>query len=187
MMNSAPADIVVYRRDKGEVLREKSLMAFSKDKIVAVGNECENLQNLTDEQRDSLVVISPFKQGEIDDFSCALRLLRYFLYKAQGKKKPFARRPVIGICLPEKMTMVNIKAFEDAIYGAGAKECRIFYDSVENVLKDWKSEDKKKTDIIIAMEKDNPLEYLQEKISDVLDFAEKNHISRETVKELLDK
>ncbi len=48
MKNSAPADIVIYRRDKGEVLREKSLMAFSEDKIVAVGNECENLQNLSD-------------------------------------------------------------------------------------------------------------------------------------------
>lgn len=47
--------------------------------------------------------------------------------------------------------------------------------------------DKKKIDIIIAMEKDNPLEYLQEKISDVLDYAEKHHISRETVRELLDK
>lgn len=187
MKNSVPTDIVIYIRDKGEVLREKALMAFAENKIVAVGNECENLQNLTDKERESLVVISPFKQGEIDDFPCALRLLRYFLYKAQGKKKPFARRPVIGICLLEKMTMVNVKAFQEAIYGAGARECRIFYDSVENVLRDWQSEDKKKVDIIIAMEKDNPLEYLQEKISDVLDYAEKNHISRETVRELLDK
>lgn len=49
MKNSAPTDIVIYIRDKGEVLREKALMAFSEDKIVAVGNECENLQNLTEE------------------------------------------------------------------------------------------------------------------------------------------
>ena len=81
--------------------------------------------------------------------------------------------------------------FEIALFltlkSVGARECRIFYDSVENVLRDWQSEDKKKVDIIIAMEKDNPLEYLQEKISDVLDYAEKNHISRETVRELLDK
>lgn len=187
MENTTPADIVIYTRDKGEVLREKSLMAFSEDKIVAVGNECENIQNISDTEQGSLKVISPLKHGEIDDFNCAVKMLKYFLCKAQGKRSLLSRRPVIGLCVSENMTMVNMKAFEDAIYCAGARKCCIYHDSVEKVSSEWQTEDMKKIDIIIGIETDNPLEYLQEKISDVQDYAEKYHISRETVRELLDK
>lgn len=89
--------------------------------------------------------------------------------------------------ISENMTMVNMKVFEDVIYCAGARECCIYHDSVEKVFSEWQTEDMKKIDIIIGIEKENPLEYLQEKISDVLDYTEKHHISRETVRELLNK
>lgn len=187
MKNSAPTDIAIYMRGKGEVLREKSLIGFSGDKIVAFGNECDNIQNAAITGSETLKVISPLKQGAIDDFICTVKMLKYFLYKVKGKKSPFSRRPLIGLCVSENMTLVNMKAFEDAIYSVGARKCLIFHDPVEKVLDEWQSGDKKEIDIIIEIGKENPLEYLEEKISDVLDFAQKHNISKETVRELLDK
>lgn len=187
MNNTAPADIVIYIKDKGEVLREKSLIAVSEGKIAAWGNECVNMQSASLAEGKDLIVISPFKQGQIDDFTLTVQLLKVFLQKTQGRKKPFSKRPVIGLCAPYNMTVVNRKAFEDAIYLIGAGKCIIFDAPLEQVLNDWQSEDNRKIDMIIAIENDNPLEYLQEMIEDVLIFAAKNNISTETVREMLDK
>ena len=58
-----PADIEVYIKNKGLVLRERSLIAYqhSDGKILAVGTEAE-------QKRDGVVVVSPLRRGMIADY-----------------------------------------------------------------------------------------------------------------------
>lgn len=186
MTNNAPSDITIYVKDKGITLKEKSLIAISGSKIIAYGNECEHIQANPATEQEAITVLSPFKQNKITDFTCAVAMLKYFVGKARGNKKIW-KRPTIGIIVPEDITPVDKKAYEDAIFTvSNAKECYIFHEPLENIIRDLHVKHKKKIDIIIGIEK-NPLEYIQEAISDLLTFCEKNNVSKETVIELLSK
>ncbi|MDE5864606.1 MAG: rod shape-determining protein [Lachnospiraceae bacterium] len=182
MTKNAPADITIYVKDKGITLREKSLIAISGSKIIAYGNECEYVQADSATEQE-VKVLSPFKQGKITDFSCAVAMLKYFVRKARGNKRIW-RKPTIGIIVPEDISLVDQKAYEDAIYMLTAKSVYFFHEPLETIIRDLSVEYKKKIDIIIGIEV-NPLEYIQETISDLLTFCEKNSISKETVIELL--
>ncbi|MDE6052289.1 MAG: rod shape-determining protein, partial [Lachnospiraceae bacterium] len=63
-----PADIEIHLKDKGMVLKEKSLVAFTKSdgKILAIGKEAEEIsrKNIEDVQ-----VISPLRRGMIADYT----------------------------------------------------------------------------------------------------------------------
>lgn len=185
MTKNAPADITIYVKDKGITLREKSLIAISGNKITAYGNECEYVQaNSATEQE--VKVLSPFKQGKITDFRCAVEMLKYFVKKANGNKRIW-RKLTIGIIVPEDFSPMEQKAYEEAIYSMLiAKQVYVFHEPLETIIRDLSVKYKKKIDIIIGIE-GNPLEYIQETISDLLTFCEKNNISKETVTALLSK
>jgi len=80
-----PADIVVYIQGKGIVLKEKSLLAYDtvSKKIIAVGNEVEDI--IKNPQKD-IKIVSPLRRGIIADYIVAVKLLRFLLIKAWGKK-----------------------------------------------------------------------------------------------------
>lgn len=184
MKKNVPADIVIYVKGKGITLREKSLMAISGNKIIAYGNECERIQDTFTTEEESFTVLSPFKQGKIDDFTCAIEMLKHFVNEARGRKKTFFK-PVIGVVVPDDITMSDQRAFEDALFMLGAKECCwILHDSLESVLNDLSPELKKKFDILIGIEKENPLEYIQETISELLIYAKKKNISEDSITDL---
>lgn len=188
MTHNTPSDIKIYVNDKGITLQEKSLIAISGSKIIAYGNECEQIQADHAAGQEDITVLSPLKQNKITDFVCAVAMLKYFVKKALGNKRSW-KRPIIGIIVPEDMTPVDQKAYAEAIYMVcNAKECCFFHEPLESVIHDLPTNPKlkKKIDIIIGIEK-NPLEYVQESVSDLLTFCDKNDISRKNVIELLSK
>ncbi|MCM1499529.1 MAG: rod shape-determining protein [Clostridium sp.] len=185
MTKNVPAEIVIYVKDKGITLREKSLIAISGSKVIAYGNDCESAFAVPATESESLTVLSPFKQGKITDFTPAVALLKYLIKKANGNKKSW-KKPVIGIVLPENSTEIDKKAYEDALYMSGAKEALLFHEHepLEKIIHQLPETYRKKMDILIGIE-GNPMEYVKEAVSDLLTYCEKNHVSRETVIGLL--
>lgn len=154
MTNNTPSDIIIYVKDKGIVLREKSLIAISGNKVIAYGNECEHLQAVHASEQGDITVFSPFKQNKITDVTSAVSLLKYFIQKARNNKRTL-KRPVIGITLPADATPVDKKTYEEVIYMvSNARNCYLFHESLETIVHalPMNLKLKKKIDIIIGIE-----------------------------------
>ena len=186
-INTEPADISVYVKDKGIVLREKSLLAFdmTNNKIIAIGTEAENYMQAANE---NIKVISPLRQGMIADYIVAFSMFSDLLRKALGKR--FLIKPVIAVCVPTGITEVEKKAMEDMIYQAGAREVFIAETPLEQFVRELPEEFPElysKCKIIIGIGKDEPERYVEEKLRHTLAYARQLGISGERVGELFDK
>lgn len=182
-----PADIVIYTRDKGMVLKEKSLIAINAAdaKIVAYGTEAESLM---EEHTEDFQVVSPLRQGMIADYSVAVALFSHLLHMAWGKK--LFRKPAIAVCVPKGIVEVEKKALEEVMVQIGAREIMIAEFSIEQFVKEMPTsfpDVYKKLDIVIGIEKDNPENYIIEELKNILQYAGQERISTDRVMELLQK
>ena len=75
-----PADIEIYVKNKGLVLKEKSLVAFTpyNKKIVGIGDEAEAIAA---QDLESVTVQSPLRRGIVADYVVADRMFRHMLQK----------------------------------------------------------------------------------------------------------
>lgn len=182
-----PADIVIYIRGKGMVVKEKSLVAYNvtSQKILALGTEAECL---TGRAAENIRVVSPLRQGMIADYSVAVKLFTYLLQKAIGKKTLL--KPAIAVCVPEVMTEVEKKAFEDAMYQSGAKDVMLIPLPVEEFVAAGETQgallrEYLKYKTIVGITKDDPERYVTEELGQVLGYAGRNGISAERVGALM--
>lgn len=138
-----PCTIVIYEGKKDTYLKEISLIAYEKDskKIVAVGNDAENLLN----SDDNIVIMSPLKNGFIANFEEAHIMFKYFIKKVH-KSNVFSKPKVI-ICVPPEPTDVEEKAYNDTLLFSGAKQVSITQESIDNIM----SDEKENYDIIISI------------------------------------
>ena len=111
------ASVLVYVRGKGVVLKEPSVVAFTRDtnKIKAIGEEARLMLGRTP---DTIDAIRPLKEGVISNYTVTEKMMKYFLQKAVGRR--IIRKPRIAVCVPSGVTEVEKKAVEDATYQAGA-------------------------------------------------------------------
>lgn len=125
-----PAMIVIYDRKNNKIYREISLLAFDKrnNKVMGVGNDIIPLQNSVDE---SIVVISPLKNGMIADYTAAFAMFQGMFQKVSLLKK--IMKPKIAVCVPNDITEVEKKAFFDIFYQIGAKKVFISEESAEEL------------------------------------------------------
>ena len=129
-----PADIEIYVKNKGLVLKEKSLVAFDpySKKILGIGDEA---QALAAQDLESVAVQSPLRQGLVADYTMADRMFRHMLQKAYGKKRFFKPNIAVG-GIPRNITEVEKKAFEDLMFQIGARMVTIFECSYEKYKKE---------------------------------------------------
>ena len=113
------ANILVYMRGKGIVLREPSVVAISRNtkKVLAVGEEARLMLGRTP---GHIVAIRPMSDGVIADYTTTRKMLEYLFRKVVGKKKFF--KPRVLICVPSQVTSVEKRAVEQAARAAGASE-----------------------------------------------------------------
>jgi rod shape-determining protein MreB len=110
------ANVLVYVKGKGIVIREPSVVAVSEDNvIVAVGEEAREMIGRTP---GSISAIRPMKDGVIADYVITEAMLRYFIRKAG---RSFSR-PDVMISVPSGVTSVEKRAVRDAALKAGARE-----------------------------------------------------------------
>ncbi|ACB86382.1 rod shape-determining protein [Natranaerobius thermophilus] len=113
------ATVLIYRRKKGVVLQEPSVVAVNNDlgKVLAVGEEAYNMIGRTP---GNIVAIRPMKDGVIADFSVTEIMLKNFIERA-CKRKMFLK-PRIMVCVPAGITSVEQRAVLEAATRAGAKQ-----------------------------------------------------------------
>lgn len=115
------ANTIVYKSNKGIILREPSVVALDSydRRPLAVGLAAKQMIGRTP---DSILAIRPLKEGVIADLEGTAIMLRYFLRKAMGKSV-FSKVRIL-ICVPYGVTDVERRAVEESAYQTGAKEVR---------------------------------------------------------------
>ncbi len=116
------ANVLVYVKNKGIVLREPSVVAVNRDtnQILAIGAEAKNMLGRTP---GDIIAIRPLRDGVIADYEITETMLRYFIEKVIGHS--FVFRPRIMICIPTGVTMVEKRAVQEAAEQAGARKTHL--------------------------------------------------------------
>ncbi|GAB4452127.1 MAG: rod shape-determining protein [Armatimonadaceae bacterium] len=113
------ANILVYRRGQGIVLREPSVVAIDKTtkRVKAVGEEARLMLGRTP---GNIVAIRPMSDGVIADYTTTEKMLSHLISKVCGTWRPF--KPRVLICVPAGVTSVEKRAVLQAAQAAGAGE-----------------------------------------------------------------
>ena len=113
------ANILVYLKGKGIVLREPSVVAMNvaNQTLVAVGEEARLMIGRTP---GNIVAIRPMCDGVIADYSTTQKMLEYLIAKVCGKKRML--KPTVVIAVPSQVTPVEKRAVVQAARSAGAKQ-----------------------------------------------------------------
>jgi len=111
------ANILVYYRGKGVVVREPSVVAMSthNKKVLAVGEEARLMIGRTP---GNIVAIRPMNDGVIADYTTTLKMLEHLIRKAVGRKRIL--KPRVLVCVPSGVTDVEKRAVLQATREAGA-------------------------------------------------------------------
>ena len=113
------ANIIVFRRGKGIVLSEPSVVAVNSisGKVLTVGNDARDMLGRTP---GNIRAIRPLKDGVIADYSTTLKMLQYIIQKTCGGSFPVRLKPTVLICVPSGVTNVEDRAVKQAAKEAGA-------------------------------------------------------------------
>ena len=125
------ANVLVYVKGKGIILREPSVVAINKDnkKIIAVGMEARRMLGRTP---GNIIAIRPLRGGVITNFEVTEKMLSYFIKKTSGRKLFF--RPKVMICIPTGITGVEERAVREAAIKAGAKQAYLIEEPLAAAL-----------------------------------------------------
>lgn len=114
------ANIVVYARGRGVVLREPSVVAIDKasKRVLSVGEAAREMLGRTP---GTIVAIRPLRDGVIADYSVTRDMLALLIRKACGNKSRLFK-PLVVVCIPSGATSVEQRAALDAARAAGARD-----------------------------------------------------------------
>lgn len=118
------ANILVWVKGKGIVIREPSIVALHKKtkKLIALGEEAKKMLGKTPE---SIITVKPLKAGVISDFDVTTAMIKRFIedINSTGSSLPlFLSRPRVVIGIPSSVTEVERRAVWEAALTAGAGE-----------------------------------------------------------------
>jgi len=113
------ANLLVYVRGKGIVLREPSVVAINNisKKVKAVGEEARLMLGRTP---GHIVAVRPMSDGVIADYTTTQKMLEYIFAKVVKRNRLF--KPRVLVCVPSQVTSVERRAVIQAAIEAGARE-----------------------------------------------------------------
>ncbi len=113
------ANLLVYRRGKGIVLSEPTVVAVNSNngKVLAVGNDAREMIGRTPA---NITAIRPLKDGVIADYTTTLKMMEHIIKKTCSSRLPFRFAPTALICVPAGVTNVERRAVIKAAKEAGA-------------------------------------------------------------------
>jgi len=125
------ANILVYLKEKGIVLREPSVVAVNNltGQVLAVGLDAKQMIGRTP---GNITAIRPLKDGVIADFETTQGMLKYFIRKAIGGS--LLSKPRVVICVPSGVTEVEKRAVVDSAMSAGAKEAYLIEEPMASAI-----------------------------------------------------
>mgnify|MGYP000969992695 FL=1 len=125
------ANVLVFVKGKGVVLREPSVVAMDRDsgRVLAIGEEARRMIGRTP---GNIAAIRPLRSGVIADYDMTERMIRFFIEKVTGKS--FVFRPRIMICIPSGVTTVEQRAVQEAAEQAGARYSQLIEEPLAAAL-----------------------------------------------------
>lgn len=125
------ASVLVFKKGKGIVLHEPSVVAIDKntDRVIAVGEEARQMLGRTP---GHIVAVRPLKDGVIADYDMTERMLTYFIKKVIGRK--FFFKPRVVVCIPTGATDVEERAVRQATLSSGARQAFIIEEPLAAAL-----------------------------------------------------
>ena len=113
------ANILVFVKGKGVVLKEPSVVAIDKvrNKVLAVGDAAREMLGRSP---GTIVAIRPLKEGVIANYTVTQKLLSYVIEKVAGKSLFF--KPRVMTCVPIGITSVEKRAVMEATTQGGASK-----------------------------------------------------------------
>jgi len=117
------ANTLVYLKGQGIIINEPSVVVVNNKtgQIIAVGVEAKQMLGRTP---GHIRAVRPIVDGVISDFEVTEEMITYLINKTEKISKKFIRpRVVVGV--PTGITNVEIRAVEDAVRSAGAREVYI--------------------------------------------------------------
>ncbi|MDO8684616.1 MAG: rod shape-determining protein [Armatimonadota bacterium] len=113
------ANILVFVKGKGVVLREPSVVAINavSKAVLAVGEEASQMIGRTP---SNIVAIRPMSDGVIADYTTTEKMLSHLIAKVCGRKRVL--KPRVLVCVPSGVTNVERRAVIQAAKSAGAGE-----------------------------------------------------------------
>ena len=124
------ANVIISVGNKGIVLNEPSVVAFSKkiDDVIAVGDEAYKMIGRTP---DYITVVRPLSDGVISDHKMTERMITAFIEKVTGKQ---LFMPSIVMCIPSSITDVESRAVVEAAKIAGARQVYLIEEPVAAIM-----------------------------------------------------
>lgn len=112
----------VYRKGRGVVVREPSIIAIDEEKsrVVALG---EDAYAMIGKEPTGVKAVKPIKDGVISEFDITVAMLHGFFVKASGKGS--LNRPNVVLTVSNSITEVEKRALEEASLEAGARSVAI--------------------------------------------------------------
>jgi len=125
------ANVLVYVKGRGIVLREPSVVAINRDtgRVIAVGAEARRMLGRTP---GNIIATRPLRDGVIADYDVTEKMLRHFIGKACGHKLFF--RPRVMVCIPSGVTGVEERAVKQAAIQAGARQAHVIEEPLAAAL-----------------------------------------------------
>lgn len=110
------ANILVYRRGRGIVLSEPTVVAVNSQnkKVLAVGHDARDMIGRTP---GNIRAIRPLRDGVIADYTVTFAMLDFIRRKTVGRGQLF--KPIALICVPSGITNVEQRAVMKAATAAG--------------------------------------------------------------------
>ena len=182
-INYESADIEVYVRGHGTVLKEKAVLALAPDgRVVAVGREA-----LDQKLQEGTTLIAPLHQGRVADIPAAEYMFREFMARTLELtgKAGFIKKPVVGLCVKGRLNDVELQAYRELLTLAGAREVTVLRQTLSEFLALVSEDKQKKYEMIISVSKDNPEVYVQERAKELVAFASRNGVSKEQLIEMI--
>ena len=124
------ANTVVYRRGRGVVLFEPSVIALDErtGEVQAIGEQAWRMIGRTPA---TIRATRPLRHGVIADFDITERMLRYFLRQA-GLTRMASLRVIV--CVPSGITEVERRAIEEATLAAGARRAYLIEEPLAGAI-----------------------------------------------------
>ncbi len=114
------ANIVVFARGRGIILREPSVVAMERKsrRVLAIGREAQAMLGRTP---GNIVALRPLHDGVIADYAVTRDILSHLIRRACGRRG-LILKPLVVICIPSGATSVEKRAALDACRAAGARQ-----------------------------------------------------------------
>ena len=143
-----PSRITVHNLKTGKQVQEPSLVAVTRaapEKLAAVGRAALECKTAPD-----MVVLSPFRKGQIAQYHMAQQLLQMLL-RQTGLKLPVPK-PVMCIHLQDRTTQVEEQALAEAAIQSGARKVFFYTDTLPAMLDLARSRKDLQSAIVIHIE-----------------------------------